>query len=401
MDGSDELVYAVGIEDTFIPQVAAERRALDEYELTQHYDRWRSDLSLARESGAAAIRYGLPWYRVNPEQGRFDWSWTDGAVDELLRLGLDPIIDLMHYGCPQWLDGEFSHPDYPAAVTEYAHAAASRYGDRVKQWTPMNEPLLNAMFCGLEGRWPPNHVGDEGFVDLVIQLTRGIVLTQQALREVVPDLTAVHVEASFRWEGHGPTPDHLDFLRERNWLVYDLLFGRVDEAHPLRGYLTANGFTDDDARFFRDHVTEPDVMGVNYYPHLTTRSLTPDGTSRYVWSGTHGLEELLRGFHARYGKPLFLTETSVRGSIELRRRWLHDSVDLVMRLRDEGVPVVGYTWWPLFSLVDWDIRESGLTIADHLVHMGLWDLRADDLERVRTPLVDEFREIATRSAGRP
>lgn len=400
---ADELVFAVGIEDTFIPQRSAGRRALDEYELTGHYDRWRTDLAMAQQTGATAIRYGLPWYRVNPEAGRFDWSWSDQVIDEMLRLGLDPIIDLMHYGCPQWLDGEFANPDYPTAVAEYAHAAASRYGDRVSQWTPMNEPLLNAIFCGLEGRWPPNHVGDDRFVRLVSQLATGIVRTQEVLHEVVPELRAVHVEASFRWEGHGGTPGHVEFLRERNWLVYDLLFGRVGEQHPLWRYLTSHGFEEADASFFREHVTEPDVMGVNYYPHLTTRSLSPDGTSRYVWSGTWGLDELLRGFHARYGKPLFLTETSVGGSVGLRTRWLHDSVDLVMELRSEGLPVLGYTWWPLFSLVDWDVRESGLPVDDHLVHMGLWDLRPDgdgDLERTPTSLVDEFRGLASQRGVR-
>lgn len=399
-----DLVFAVGVEDTFIPQADPGRglRELDEYELTRHYDHWREDVARAARTGATAIRYGIPWYRVNPERGEFDWSWTDAVVDELLGVGLDPIVDLMHYGCPTWLDGEFSHPDYPALVAEYAAAAGARYGDRVSRWTPMNEPLLNAIFCGLEGRWPPGLTGDGGFVALLQQLARGIVETQQSLVETVPDLVSVHVEASFRWEGSEQLAGQLAFLRQRNWIVYDLLFGRVDDEHPLWGYLTEHGFDDGSADFFATHVTEPDVMGVNYYPNLTTRALTPDGTSRYVWSGTAGLEELLRGFYARYGKPLFVTETSVGGSIALRSSWLHESVALVERLRAEGLPVLGYTWWPLFSLVDWDVRESGLPPEEHLVHMGLWDLVPDptgDLRRDPTPLVDQFRSLATEGGG--
>lgn len=396
----DDLVFAVGIEDTFIPQTDPGRnlRKLDEYELTGHYDHWREDVARAAGTGATAIRYGLPWYRVNPAPGRFDWSWTDAVIDELLSVGLEPIVDLMHYGCPTWLEGEFSHPDYPAIVAEYAAEAGWRYGDRVSQWTPMNEPLLNAIFCGLEGRWPPGLTGDRGFVALVQQLARGIVETQQSLVEAVPQLVSVHVEASFRWEGSDVLAEQLAFLRQRNWIVYDLLFGRVDEDHPLWEYLTEHGFDDVSAEFFSTHVTEPDVMGVNYYPSLTTRALTPDGTSRYVWSGTTGLEELLRGFHARYDKPLFVTETSVGGSVALRSRWLHESVELVHQLRADGLPVLGYTWWPLFSLVDWDVRESGLPLEEHLVHMGLWDLTSEatgELRRDPTPLVEQFRALAT------
>ena len=73
--------FAVGIEDTFVPQASVGRRALDEYELTQHYHRWYDDLGLARATGATAIRYGIPWYRVNPEPGRFRFGWLDRVVD--------------------------------------------------------------------------------------------------------------------------------------------------------------------------------------------------------------------------------------------------------------------------------------------------------------------------------
>ncbi|PZR63246.1 MAG: hypothetical protein DLM71_04865 [Chloroflexi bacterium] len=65
--------WAVGIEDTFIGQPSGRRRrVLDEYELIGHYRRWRSDLDLIASLGVRSIRYGVPWYRVNPDPGRFD-----------------------------------------------------------------------------------------------------------------------------------------------------------------------------------------------------------------------------------------------------------------------------------------------------------------------------------------
>jgi len=39
--------FAVGIEDTFVPHGFPGHRALDEYELTQHYRFWSEDLGLA------------------------------------------------------------------------------------------------------------------------------------------------------------------------------------------------------------------------------------------------------------------------------------------------------------------------------------------------------------------
>ena len=96
--------WAVGIEDTFVPQVALGRRALDEYELTQHYVFWADDLALAAQAGATSVRYGFPWYRLNPEPGRFVWEWSDRVVDRLEELGLEAIVDLVHFGTPLWLE---------------------------------------------------------------------------------------------------------------------------------------------------------------------------------------------------------------------------------------------------------------------------------------------------------
>ena len=67
--------WALGIEDTFVPQVHARSgRILDEYKLTQHDRFWREDLRMVGSTGVRYLRYGIPWYQVNPVRGRFDWS---------------------------------------------------------------------------------------------------------------------------------------------------------------------------------------------------------------------------------------------------------------------------------------------------------------------------------------
>jgi aryl-alcohol dehydrogenase-like predicted oxidoreductase len=51
----DRFRFAVGIEDTFVPHAFPGHRALDEYELTQHYRFWSEDLGLAAETGAGLV----------------------------------------------------------------------------------------------------------------------------------------------------------------------------------------------------------------------------------------------------------------------------------------------------------------------------------------------------------
>ena len=405
-DGS--LRFAIGIEDTFVPQVRPGQRALDEYDLMQHYRFWEEDLALTAQSGASMLRWGIPWYRVNPERGVWDWSWLDRVIDRMEQESIDLIADLIHYGTPLWLEGEFAHPDYSRYVAEYAAAVADRYRGRIRHYTPANEPLLNTMYCGEFGHWPPYLTGDRGFVRILRAITRGIVQTQSAIAEVDADADYVHVEASFRFTGdvqaHRDTHEH---LRQRAYVVQDLVMGRVDDAHPLALYLLANGFSDDDLAWARDHVADPDVVGVNYYPQHSTEVFEegvalgggPGSLRPRFDAWTDGLKDVLTTFADRYDKPVFLTETGYTGTVDERIAWLDASVVAVNELRSAGVDVVGYTWWSLTDMVEWTYRYGDRDAMDYRLRMGLWALEdggSGALARVRTPVADRFRAL-TRS----
>ena len=71
-------------------------------------------------------------------------------------------------------------------------------------------------------------------------------------------------------------------------------------------------------------------------------------------------------------------------------------------MRHRGVPIIGYTWWPMFALVTWAYRQGTRDPAAYLKQMGLWDLRANDegeLLRVPTPLVEQYKLLI--AAGYP
>jgi beta-glucosidase/6-phospho-beta-glucosidase/beta-galactosidase len=401
------LRYAVGIEDTFIPQTRPGERALDEYELMGHYDHWQEDIALAAESGATMLRWGIPWYRVNPAPGRWEWEWLDRVVEEIESHGIELIADLLHYGTPLWLEGEFAHPDYPEAVAAYAGAVAERYRGRIRHYTPANEPLLNAMYCGEFGHWPPYLTGDSGFVTLVKALSRGIVLSQAAIARVDPDADFVHVEASFRFTGDlDAHPDVVRHLQHRAYLIQDLVTGRVGDDHPLAAYLLAHGFTDDDLEWARRNTAQPDVVGVNYYPQHSTE-IFEEGVELTGGPGalrprhnawTDGMADVIRAFADRYGAPVFLTETGFTGTEDERIAWLEASMAEVRALRDAGVDIVGYTWWCVTDMIEWTYRHSELPPMAHVLRMGLWGFEEQqdgDLRRVHTPVADRFRALAT------
>lgn len=394
----EAFLWATGIEDTFVADTRPGLRALDEYALMGHYDHWREDLALCRDLGVGAVRWGVPWYRVEPRRGEFDWSWTDQVLPFLVEeLGVAPILDLMHYGTPAWLARSFADPAYPAAVARYAGAVAARYSGLVRAYTPLNEPLVNAEWAGRRGVWPPYLRGDGGFLAVMLNLALGMVGSVEAIRAVDPGALLVHVEASGLSRAADDDLRPLAFEEAmRRFLALDLITGRVTPDHALRPWLLRNGVSLAALRELAARPVELDCLGLNFYPQWSTRRLSADERGRVVERAAErdgaGFAELIRLYHARYGAPIMITETSAKGNEALRARWLTRSLADIKQLRAGGVPVLGYTWFPLFTMVDWRYRTGRKPIEHYYIDLGLYTLGAGDGPRWRpTPLVEQFR----------
>lgn len=402
---SDTLNFSLGIEDTFIPQTRPGMRVLDEYELTKHYEHWYEDIGLLKQTGANQCRWGIPWYLVNPAKHEFRFDWLDKVVDRFNEVGVEVIVDLMHYGTPLWLDNSFINQDYAKYVAEYAAVIAERYRGQLSIFTPLNEPLLNMMYCGEFGYWPPYLTGSDGFAKLLKQITHGMVETQRAISQVNSDASFVNVEASFRFVGDLDTyQTEIDFLRERRFIVEDLIMGRVSQGHAMLPWLNSHGFEDSDLQWYKDNAVIPDVLGVNYYPQVSTVRYSKDEFHTgspldplpFQNDGVGGLKDVLNLFAERYSLPVYLTETSWPGPVNERIEWLRDSVQAVDELRASGMNLIGYTWWALFDMMYWSYRDENGQPEDYLARMGLWDLQSDgklSFDRVKTPAADEYLRL--------
>lgn len=392
-----EFHFGVGIEDTFIPQERPGHRKLDLYELTQHYENWRTDLRLAAESGAELIRWGIPWYLTEPEPDTFDFRWVDQVAEEMSALGLTCVVDLMHYGVPMWMENSFLHPQYPQRVAQYAETVAARYKGVFKDYTPLNEPMVNAEWCGLRGAWPPYLTGDSGFVQMALILVEGMRQTQEAIHRADPDATIVHVDAGFQWAGDFGDRTK-EFLDEWRFLTTDLLVGRVNEGHPLRDYLIEHGAQEAQLQAFTEHPAIPDVLGVNYYPSFSRQAYDEaTGRSLPVEAGKQGLLEHVRQYHERYGLPMAITETSRPTPDEQRKiEWIDDIVSAADELRAEEIELAGAFWFPMLDMFEWEYRFDTRPLDDFHIRFGLVDLvRGPDnrLERVPNQAYKHFQQV--------
>lgn len=227
-------------------------------------------------------------------------------------------------------------------------------------------------------------------------LVRGIIATVEALRAAAPGALIIQVEATeLPQVAHPSLDDLITASLDRQFLPGDLVTGRVGGAHPLSAWLSENGALDRDLATVRASAARLDILSVNFYPHLSCFVATDRSTRgrRGRYGTADDLAKVLIMYHRHFGIPVMVTETSDNARASRRGRWMDQAVRGVRGSREAGVEVVGLTWFPVFSHVDWRYRRGRLPLSAYWRHMGLWDLRpaADPrLQRYSTPLVDQF-----------
>ena len=85
------------------------KKRVDEMAKAGHYERWKEDFNLVKDMGIEFLRYGLPYYKVHTAPNQYDWLFTDETFKYLQELNIEPIVDLCHFGVPDWM-GSFQNP---------------------------------------------------------------------------------------------------------------------------------------------------------------------------------------------------------------------------------------------------------------------------------------------------
>jgi uncharacterized protein YegP (UPF0339 family) len=239
----------------------------------------------------------------------------------------------------------------------------------------------------------------------MLSICRGIVATVRSLERIDPEIVFYHIDATDLFVTDVPElASEAELRQEIVFLALDLISGRVNERHSLWNWLLQHGANVAELESFHRDPVELRVIGLNLYPMFTLKRLMRDRNGRFRIRMPYANGELVarlgRMYHQRYGCPLMISETASVGTVSRRRAWLDQSIAAVAQLRNQGVPVVGYTWWPMFALVTWAYRQGHRPITAHLAQMGLWDLD-EKLERIPTSLVETYRQLAKGNSGAP
>ena len=155
------------------------------------------------------------------------------------RLELVPVVDLCHFGVPDWL-GSFQNPEFPRHFAAYARAFAERY-PWVRFYTPVNEMYVAAQFSAYYGWWNERLATHRAFVTALKHLVRANVDGMLAIIPVRPDAIFIQSESSEYF--HTTRPElqpAAAFFNERRFLTLDLNYGHPVSADMLE-YLLDNG----------------------------------------------------------------------------------------------------------------------------------------------------------------
>lgn len=363
-------MFCTGIENSN-PTIDHGRTRIDEMESCFHYPRWREDFALVREMGIQFLRYGPPIHRTFLGPGRYDWSFADETFAELKRLRIVPIVDLCHFGLPDWL-GNFQNPDFPEHFETYARDFALRF-PWVQLYTPVNEMFICATFSARYGWWNEQERSDRAYVTAIKHIVRANVLAMKAILAVRPDAIFVQSESSEYFHAENPAAIRpAEILNALRFLPLDLNYGRRIDSETYE-YVMDNGMTRDEYHFFLQHrLKQHCIMGNDYYATNEHR-VSGDGHVRSAGE-VFGYDEITRQYHDRYRLPVMHTETNcMEGPTgEEAVNWLWKQWANVLRVRNDGVPIVGFTWYSLTDQVDWDtaLRERNNRVNP----LGLYDL---------------------------
>ncbi len=369
----NKFMFATGIENSYPTIILPDgkRKRVDELEKTFHYKYWQEDFTLVKDLGIEFLRYGPPYYKVHEAPGKFDWTFADATFARMKELHITPIVDLCHFGVPDWIEN-FQNPDFPEYFAEYASAFAHRFPDLLL-YTPINEIFITAMFSGQYGWWNECLQSDKAFVTALKHLSKANVMAMHEILKVQPEATFIQSESSEYFHAMDPTAVPLSrFLNQKRFLSLDLTYG-----YPLNvtmyEYLLMNGMSRDECQWFlKNQVKARCIMGNDYY--VTNEHLVfPDGHTQAAGE-IFGYYVITNQYYRRYKLQIMHTETNLK--MPASKEWLLKQWANVHRLKHDGIPIIGFTWYSLQHQVDWDsalrndvgkINELGLVDLDRNV----------------------------------
>ncbi|MEB3297910.1 MAG: family 1 glycosylhydrolase [Candidatus Sericytochromatia bacterium] len=337
--------------------------------------RWREDLALAKRMGLTAYRFGVEWARVEPSPD----AWDDRALAryaamarEARRLGMRPIVTLMHFTYPAWLDQAdfygrrgWERRDAPERFARYAARVARALAPEDPLWLTLNEPTMMAYKGYVDGQFPPGERSPWKGLLVLGRLLQGHVLAREVLKQVHPGALVGFTHYMLAMHPFSVSPLEPGDIGKP---LPKVPFGPLEPDLWLMGLLEPRA------------LAEVDFLGLDAYTAVSLARPDPGPYARWPVV-PHGLREAARrAWHHVGRKPLLFTENGMATEDGRPRKdgWSRSAhlvahVRMVEELKRSGVPVWGYCHWTLYDNWEWGSRvpRFGLYAAEPGDHDGI------------------------------
>ncbi len=351
------------------------------------YNRYTQDLAILQKLGIPNFRFSIAWSRILPEGiGRINQKGIDyynRVINLCLELGIEPWITLYHWDLPLALEekGGWTNREIINWFGEYVQLCVVSFGDRVKHWTVLSEPMAftgAGYFLGLHA---PGRKGLNSFMAAVHHAAMCQAEGGRIVRTLMP---SARVGTSFSCSYVQPLGE--SDRNARAAIRVDALLNRLF-AEPLAGL----GYPTQDLKllkhlepFVKDGdesklAFDMDFIGVqNYTRELVARSFfTPLIWAKLIKAEKRNVETTEMGWEIypesiyemllKFGKysafkELIVSENGAAfqdhvflGQVNdaQRKDFLESYLGQVLRAKRQGVNVTGYFVWSLTDNFEW------------------------------------------------
>ena len=343
----------------------------DQLDYCGHYRRGIEDIQKIAELGFKALRYPIIWERYGSPRGDdASWTWLERQLNTLRYLKITPIAGLVHHGSGP-IHATLLDDCFPGEIGKYAEQVAERF-PWIEYYTPINEPLTTARFCGLYGFWYPHRADARSFADIFLNEMKAVALSMKAIRKSNPKAKLMQTEDLSKTYSTKLLEYQAEFENERRWLTNDILCGYLTRDHPMWEYLLWLGVPQITLEFFSENPCKPDIIGLDYYvtserfldeniaayPNYTHGS---NGKHRYAdveairvkHGAPYGPKTLISECWERYSIPIAITEVHIHGTPREQIAWFSHIRKACLQLTEQGVNIRAITAWALFGSYGW------------------------------------------------
>ncbi len=340
------------------------------------------DVRLTRGMGCNAMRTSIEWSRIEPTKGVYDpkaIKHYHDVLDEMRKNGLEPIMTLMHFTYPAWLDREGGWEDgrTPAKFAKFAAFVAKEYGAKIRYYITFNEPNTYLIAGWLARVMPPGKADPLAGLAAMRNMLKAHDMAYDAVHASDPEsqVSFNMYTAEWPWANTRDELNHNESPSPGSESARDKVYKQLATVD------TGDGKS-----------AKLDYAALDYYCRFRTVPVpfpSPDRWEVYP----EGLYNAIKRNYARYRLPILIAENGLatRDNQPRADRWTRSAylvahIRQMQRAMSEGYPVMGYIHWSITDNYEWGSFSP---------RFGLYtvDCRNRDFTRVQADGVDAFRAI--------